>query len=350
MKPYFEKFKEEAELFFVTKFLYSPEMEKEFTFLIDLMFNIENDKEKDYSRGVIAFNKKYGQSKSFFFEVLHHRVKRIDNRNIFMKTTAKDLYTFYIDHGETELEKYISVKNLFIDDIGDEGIDGNKLAQREKSKNQLNVLRFVLLKRYEWWIDPEKRWKTFGTTNLSIEEIAVLYDGRLSDRLEQMVYFRHFDFLEKGSFRQIKNSRPLTREEIAANWQKVAAKKKEEVFDPIAFLNDMLSESIDYLQIDDWIRWGKIKEILFDLKLLTVEKIEEKITPQLKKEIEIRERKSVRDTVESRYKHADFGTQRRKKDEGLAAITPEYIHKISSLEVVKQMFIELKNEPNFKFS
>ena len=75
----------------------------------------------------------------------------------------RTLVKIFVEQGEEALLKFISCKNLFIDDIGDEG-------ERKVFKhfsNEMNVIRYVILKRYEFWLDEEKEWKTYATTNLS---------------------------------------------------------------------------------------------------------------------------------------------------------------------------------------
>ena len=147
IKKVFNNFKKEVELFFMTKFITGVTLEKTYSRCLDILYNITGN--EDSARGILAFNPRYGQGKSFFFDVVNHRHRRIKGRNLFVRTTAKELCEIYTStekgsNPESRLIKFISVKQLFIDDIGDELKEG---AIRSNYSNKLNVMRFVLLKK-----------------------------------------------------------------------------------------------------------------------------------------------------------------------------------------------------------
>ncbi|QCW20404.1 hypothetical protein [Flavobacterium phage FPSV-S2] len=342
MKDLYKRFINEAEMFFVKKFITSPTIEKTFTFCLDVIYNFNNDPEVDYNRGIIAFNKKYGVGKSFFFDVVHHLHFRIRNQYIFKKTSAKELVNVFKEKGEAELLEFIKVKNLFIDDIGDEGDD--KFFSHYN--NKMNVIRFVLLKRYEWWVS--KGFRTFGTTNLTIEEIAKNYDGRVADRFMQMVYFEHFDFLETGSFRQIKSTRKLTQQEIQENWKKLEKPKVEEKIDVVAFMNDLLIESDDYLQNMGEVAWSFVKKFMLEKEYLKTTDFDE-IDDAMFDAARSLEKKQIRESISVLMKNCIPVVRENKREEKYKEITRDSTMNIAQNVITKRKFLELRNDKNFKF-
>lgn len=342
MEKYYNNFIEEAELFFVKKFISSPTIEKKFSFCLDIIFNISKTPELDYSRGIIAFNTKYGQGKSFFFDVVFHRHKRLYNRNLFKKTSAKELANVFKEHGEDFLLQFISVKNLFIDDIGDEG-DEKVFAH---FNNKMNVISYVLLKRYEMWVN--KGFRTFGTTNLSIQDIAKIYDGRVADRLMQMVYFEEFDFLSKGSFRQVKETRQLTQQEIQANWKKLEKPIEIKKIDVIAYLNELLQENDDYYESTGDLTWGFVKKVMLEKGYLKESDFDE-ISEEVLNASELLERKNARESVRVIMRNAVPSVRDAKLEEEYRKINRKRVNEVAENLITKKKFLEYKAQPNFKF-
>lgn len=347
MKKYYSNFIDEAEMFFVSKFISSKSIEEKFTFCLDVIYNIEKKISIDYTKGIIAYNPKYGQGKSFFFDVVHHRHKRRFNKNVFVKTSAKDLVKLFKNEGEQALLDFISVKNLYIDDIGDEGEE--KMASHYN--NKLNVLRYVLLKRYDMWIENKGQWKLFGTTNLSIQDFAKVYDGRVSDRLLQMVYFEEFDFLNSGSFRQVKETRLLTAEEVKANWQKLYQQNTQEKaveIDMVQYMNDLLTEKQDYIDTIDEMRWTMIKDFLISKGHVTesdFDFIDENVIDSAR----LIERQSKREQVRVLYKHATASVRNKMQEEAYKTITRKRVIELAQNTAVKKVFNQLRKQPDFKF-
>lgn len=333
-------FIEEAENFFVKPFLSTDTIKREYTFCLDVLFNIS--KTQDTARGIMAVNPRYGQGKSFFFDVVNHRAKRRKGKPLFVKTTAKDLCQLYTSAGQgenpqTKLEQFIKCKNLFIDDIGDEG--DNKVFSHYA--NKLNVMRFVLLKRYEWWI--EKGWKTYGTTNLTIEEIGDCYDGRVADRLKQMVHWKEFDFLGKGSFRQMEQTRVLTQVEIDKNWEKFKAPEKSEKIDLIKYFNDMINEPDEYFEGLDLSAWSFTKEFLIKKGLLTDEDLQAISESDLVGS-EALLKHSTRKTIGSQKKHAKASYRRDTIRRAIGKITKRDIYNTAENIIAKKAFMKLRAE------
>lgn len=339
----FQEFKEEAEMFFVTKMLSNKELRNAFVFGIDLIFKIYNSDKVDYSRGLIAYNEKYGQGKSFFFEVVHHRYKRLEGKNLFKQTSAKELVKVFKESGENGLLDFISVKNLFIDDIGDEG------AEKEFShyNNKLNVIRYVLLKRYEFWI--AKGWRTFGTTNLSINQIAQQYDGRVADRLMQMVYYKEFDFLKSGTFRQVADSRRLTQEEIADNWKKLEVVKEPEKVDILKYMNGLLSYEDSYFDNLATSDWTMIKEFLLEKKVISEELFSEIDEDRISAARDLM-KKEYRETVRVLYGNASKIAQSNALKELFSGIKRNDVIKFAENLIVKKELLKIKKQENFTFA
>lgn len=342
MEKYFDKFVEEAELFFIKKMLSGPALKNKYMFCLDIIFNITKDPERDYSRGIIAYNPKYGQGKSFFFEVVFHRHKRLFGKNLFKMTSSKELVEVYKEGGEAALNEFIQVRNLFIDDIGDEGA----IKEFYHKGNKLNVIRHVILKRYEVW--TKKGWRTFGTTNLTIEDIADNYDGRVADRLMQMVYFEEFKFLSEGSFRQTTKTRKLTTEEVKQSWEKVKVPEKIERVDTTRYLNELLLEEEDYLNSMGDFNWGFVKKQLLERGTITqalFDKIDEDTLSSARSWLKVHIKESVRITMGN----ATISLQSREHEKRVNAITAEDVRNVAENIIVKKFFLELKQNENFKF-
>lgn len=294
----YENFKEEAELFFVSKFVDSSKISEAFKNCLDICFNIT--KTVDATKGIIASSSHYGQGKTFFFDVLQHRYRRKFGRNFFVKTSAKELAAIYTTadkntNPQIALDKFIKCKNLFIDDIGEEG--SNKTFYHYS--NSLNVITYVLLKRYEYWRD--RGWKTYGTTNLTKSELSTEYGGRVMDRIEQMCYLQSFSFVAGGkSFRQFKDVRTLSSEEAKANLERLRVQEVKESIDVVGYLNDLLDEDEDYLMIKDWNRWSFVKPYLLERKLVDLSLYDEEMLERAEK-LAIMEAK---DSSKSSLKHA----------------------------------------------
>lgn len=340
LKKYYDGFTEEASLFFVTKFITSPTIEKEYSNCLDIIFDVT--KTVDTGRGIVAFNAKYGQGKSFFFEVINHRYKRVSGKSLFKKYTAKELIQLYSStpKGEDPQQRLIdaiSTKMLFIDDIGDEG--DSRIVK--SYGNEFNVIRFVLLKRYEDW--TEKGWKTYCTTNMTIEQIAKAYDGRVADRLLQMCFWREFNFI-KTSFRQVEESRRLTQKEINDNLEKFNKTEVEkEAVDLDKYFNELVEESDDYFTEKDNLFWDMVKQYLLGKELLKKEELtgfsEEEIRVS---ELELRDYK--RSDVKDRYKRAPAEFIMNEIQRVLKKISHGDIVSVAENRVAKKRFFELRKQ------
>lgn len=346
LEKVYKNFKQEAELFFVTKFIEGPTIKKEFVNCLDILFNIS--KTIDSTKGIIAFNPKYGQSKTFFFDVVAHRILRTRKQNLFKKTTARELCEIYMSSKKgadpiKELDKFIRVKSLFIDDIGDELKDGK---ERIVYGNKLNVVRYVLLKRYEWW--SSKGWKTYGTTNLTIDNIAKNYDGRVADRLGQMVHWRNFKFLPDGlTFRQRTDTSILSQEKIRENWLKLKPKDSIERVDLDEYFNSMLQYSEERILQLHAAFWQFCKTYLIAKKLIKESDfiiIDEKKMAACRSSL-IQEKKQ---SLKSESKAAPPGIYKGRLNKMVSSITDEEVRKYAEGTVVRGVFLELQRT-NYKF-
>ncbi|QHB40939.1 ATPase [Flavobacterium phage vB_FspS_tant8-1] len=345
MDEIFENFKFESENFFVKKLIVSDKIKKTFSDSMDIIFDIT--KTMDSTKGIIAFSTKYGQGKSFFFDVVNHRNRRIIGKNKFVKTTAKDLCQIFTSAGSNEdaqqkVLDFISVQNLFIDDIGDEG---EKKTFKHYS-NELNVIRFVLLKRYEFWI--EKGWKTYGTTNLTIEEIATNYDGRVADRLIQMCYWFDFQFLEKGSFRQNEETRKLTNEEIEKNWGKFKRVEVVETLDREKYFNELINEPDEYFEKTDISFWTFVKNYLIEKGLLDPKEFNN-ITDEKIEASKLFLKRDVRQTKSIELKHSPGLIRSNAINEAIAKIKKNDALNVAENSIARLKFMELRqNKHIFK--
>lgn len=344
-----EVFKKEAELFFVNKFLGSGSLipskqEKEFDYCLDLIFDKRNIPDKDYSKGIAAISKSYGQGKSFFFDVVHHMYYRKYQKQIFVKITAKELAQIYQKGGEESLLYAIRAKNLFIDDLGDEG--ENKLFSYSKDgyrQGTLNVMRHVMLKRYEMWV--EKGYKTHLTTNLTLEAIAKNYDGRVADRIVQMCDVRDFTFAENGSFRQIKGVRKLTKEEVAKNWQKLYPKKEDVGIDKLKYLTDLANDTDYYIENTDSTVWKVVLNYMIELEFIKESDLV--VSDELKGiALGLAKTESI-SLVNLKYRNAPENIKQQQKMLAIARIKPEYIQSLAKRLKTKELFLKLRKEGKF---
>lgn len=334
----YKNFIDEAEDFFVLKFIDSPKIETMFSKCLDIIFNVTG--QMDHGRGIVAQNPKYGQGKSFFFDVVHHRFLRTRGNQIFVKTTARELCDVYTSTKKGEdpqerLKKFINVRNLYIDDIGDELKDGQV---RSNYSNKLNVLRYVILKRYDLWI--EKGWKLHGNTNLTIKEIAKNYDGRVADRMMQMCYLLEFAFLTEGSFRQIEETRKLTEQEISKNWKKYEKQKKVEKIDLEKYFNELISEPEKYFDNKDHVFWGFVRKYLQKKGFLNDENFNEVNEKMLESSSMILKRQ-VRESKRSSLKHAPGNVRSNLIDKAVADIGREQIEDVAKNMIARRKFMEL---------
>ena len=311
----FNNFVEESELFFVTKFIESEKIKQMYSNCLDIIFGLSGT--VDSGRGIIVFNEKYGQGKTFLFDVVQHRFRRRYGKNLFVRTSAKDLCDLYTEQGKEALLKFIRCKNLFIDDIGDEG----KEKMFKHYGEQLNVLRWVLLKRYEFWCD--KGWKTFGTTNLTKLQIAKEYDGRVADRIEQMSHWFSFSFLGAGkSFRQYTGTRRLSPQEIAMNWKKFEKPKEIEKVDLEKYFNELIHEEDSYFSGKDNSFWRFAKEYMIEKGVLT-DKDFDKIDERTLESSELFIREDTRETQKKSAAHAPADVRINRIQEAISKITKE---------------------------
>lgn len=336
----YQRFVSEAENFFVTKFISSAKIKETYSFCLDVLFELEKNPDVDYSRGIILFSPKYGQGKSFFFDVVHHRFKRLKNQQPFVMTTAKELVRIFIEEGEDALLRAISVTNLFIDDIGDEG--EKKDFQRSKSKNTLNVIRWVLLKRYEFWV--KKSWRTFGTTNLSLNEIQDEYDGRVSDRLEQMVHWIPISFLNSGTFRQQKASRKLTKQEIQANYEKLKPVQKEPEFtvNVVQYMNELIEEPDEYIKGMGWVSWSFVKKQLLEFGI--IKETDFIFDEETLANAEFVLRQDTIASVKFMFRDTDREVRIAERERRNQAIGEKEIQEMASTILAKQVFLNLRTQ------
>lgn len=342
----YKNFKEEAELFFVKRFIDTPKIAEKYKFVLDAVFNVT--KTVDASKGVIL-NGNYGQGKSFVFDVINHRTRRIKGKNQFVRTSARELCDIYLNSKNKESPEqavldFIRCKELMIDDIGDELADGR---ERVVFGNRLNVVRYVLLKRYEFFSDSKKRWRTHGTTNLTQAGFAENYGGRVSDRVAQMCHLKNFQNIQKGSFRQLEETRILTKEEIEINWQKFKVQKEEVKIDLEKYFNELIQESEEYIQSRDLSFWGFVLDYLLK-KGLMIEKDFEGIDEQALALSEMKLKEEARELVQHQTKHAPVALKQSTMAEYMSRISSKKVYNTARVILAKRKFIQMREE-NHKF-
>lgn len=338
----YESFIYEAENFFVSKYIRSGTIDNEIKNCLDIVFDVT--KTVDSNRGIIAFSPKYGQGKSFFFDVLDHWFFRIKKQKLFKRTTAKELAAIYTDKSTNDdpqkrLDDFINCRFLFIDDIGDEGEE----KVFHNYSNSLNVLRYVLLKRYEFW--NEKGWKTFATTNLTLEQIASNYDGRVADRLLQMCHWREFTFLKSGSFRQVSETRKLNQMEIKNNLEKHAPTETPvEKVDLEKYFNDLINESDEYINSRPASFWEFVKKYLIDKEFLTESDFKNKITSEELSKSKVILRSETREYEKGKLKYAPAKMRENAITKALNQISKNNVYDFAANFIAKEKFIELRNK------
>lgn len=230
----FFQYRKEALNYFVTDFMVNDKMEEAIKKALSVIFNLD---ETFSNKGLILFSKSYGQGKTLFFEIVSNRALRVTKQKLWTYTSAKDLRALYAKKGIAEIDKFILCKNLFIDDLGEEEETGKSFG------DEMNVLRYVILKRYEMYMNTGA--KLHLTTNLTIGEIADKYDAKVADRLLGMTEIIEFDFIT-GSFRQTKKARRLLdNEKKKPKEKRVVVEFDNEAF--CVFLNVL----VDEFQIDN---------------------------------------------------------------------------------------------------
>lgn len=297
----YKLFKEEANHFFVSEFIESAKIEKIYKQSIRFILD------PNEPRGVIAYHSKYGQGKTFLFNVLHSCWKHNFNQNLFLQTSSKELVDLYKSKGEEELNKFIQVKNIFIDDIGAEVKDGSAITKN--FGNSMNVVEYVIFKRYELW--EKKGWKFHGSSNIDINQIAKIYGGRVADRMAQMTEILEFDMIAT-SFRQVKKVRPLTEHEKKVNLEKYFPKKKNdsvERVDMVKFLNDLIQDPEKETLNHDVYFWTFIRKYLERNDLIKYENITDKDLEAA----ELLARKSIRTGTEAAYKNLVVANREKKE-------------------------------------
>lgn len=215
-KKAFDNFVMEAEAFFVTKFITSKKIERVITESLSVIFNLTNDPVK---KGLFVYSKTVGQGKTMFFDIVAHRSKRLHNKKLWNKISAVELCDLYATGGKDALNFAIGIRNLVIDDLGKDQQSTRHFG------DEINVLEYVLAKRYNYWLD--KGFCTHITTNQTIEEITKLYGVYVEDRLKQMCIVKEFAFNE-GSFRQSKEAQRIARKQHAPKLIEELKKKENE--------------------------------------------------------------------------------------------------------------------------
>ena len=94
----YKLFKDEANHFFVSEFIESPKIEKIYKEAISYILDPRQ------ARGVINYHSKYGQGKTFLFNVIHSCWKHNFNQNLFLQTSSKELTDLYKSKGGRSIE------------------------------------------------------------------------------------------------------------------------------------------------------------------------------------------------------------------------------------------------------
>ena len=338
-------FKEEAELFFVKKFVDNNAIAKVYKNCLDIFFNVT--KTVDSTKGTMLRGK-YGQGKSFIFDVINHRNKRRKGKNKFFITTAKELCDIYVNSKDrldpmSDLRAYINVRELLIDDVGEELKEGR---DRIVYGNRLNVIRYVLLHRYEKWTKTTSKdiiWRTHITTNLSTDQIAENYGGRVADRVKHMMHDINFQNLKNGSFRQMEGTRRLNSEEVAESWSKFIQPEKKEVLDLEKFFNEELTEPLEYFEGKDNSYWSFLRDYLERKKMIS-EVDYDKISVELLDAARVVLRRDVRETNLIDLKNATAAHRANALDRKLEEITGGKIMECAKNIMARNRFLELKKE------
>ena len=324
------KYIDEAKKYFVTEFLESDKLKEGITKALDVILNLDNDFS---GKGLMLFSKSFGQGKTFFFEIVYNRILRFTKVKPWKSTTAKDLRAIYTTKGIEALDNEIRCKNLFIDDLGEEEETGKNFG------DEMNVLRYVILKRYEMFV--RNNCKLHLTTNLTIKEIAEKYDPKVADRLLGMTEKVEFDFLN-GSFRQVKTARRLTEDEK----KKTAVKKEEIKYNDKEYFEFLEEMAIDFRNkrevigkhwIDFWVMFH-----FFERKGLKMREVEEndiKAAEAVIKADRLNNKSNRIDLKESKER-INNKNKDQIKDAALSVIAKEYFVKLA---LSKYTFCETSN-------
>lgn len=200
------QYKNEIESFWFKPFYVNAEMNGKIFQAINLLFGITN--QSSIKKGLCITSPLYGQGKTLFFDACNYRKRRRTGQYMFKSMSSKDIVDMYRntdkDHSpKGSLSKIFQNKHLFIDDLGEEGGAGYDSKVFNHYGNKMNVLEYVILKRYDQW--RKHGHVTHFTTNLSETEILDSYGPRAADRLKHMCSHVDFSFLKKGeSFRHVK--------------------------------------------------------------------------------------------------------------------------------------------------
>lgn len=323
----------------------SETIEKKMTMFSDIIFQLDNDEKMCYDKGLIVYSEKYGQGKTFFFEVISFISWTYFKRQAFKMTDSIELVEIFKKGGEDALRDFISVPRLFIDDIGNEK-KRESTAYHKGSK--MDVLAYVLEYRYEKW--KKEGWKLFGTTNISLQSLADLYDGRLSDRLAQSVYFENYDIMKTGSFRQVPNIevvREDVRNRLRDEYIKANTPEEKINVDVDLYLNKCLTDTSVEMGAYGQVTLNYIKGLLLKKGVVSESELNnfyESDMEDAKKEYE----KEIRDGIRSAFKSTISIVREKKALEQVNAITKEdLINFCQNRNVIKKL-IQLKHQ-NYVF-
>lgn len=156
--------------FYYTVIQYFAKNEKFFD--SPVLFNKEN---ANFNKGLLICGAN-GVGKTFMFRGLHKLnplLNMVDNG--FAMSTSKEVISKFNVNGHKELQDYFKGQRYF-DDIGSEE-DGTHYGKSE-------VFRILLETRYDTFINTGD--KTFFTTNLSVDDLAVRYGDRAESRIFEM--------------------------------------------------------------------------------------------------------------------------------------------------------------------
>lgn len=318
----------------------SETMRKKMAFFGDVIFRLDENPKVDYSKGLIVYSDKYGQGKTFFFEVVYFISMTYMRKQAFKMTDSIELVEIFKSGGEDALREFVSVPRLFIDDIGNEK-KRESTAYYKGSKT--DVLAWVLEYRYEQW--KKHGWKLFGTTNISLQSLAELYDGRLADRLMQSVYFENYDIMSSGSFRQMQNIELVHEEErkkmVEQYFKETKPEEKTEV-DLAKYLNQCLSDSSADMKAYGQVTLNFIKRLLIERNMITdaeLNRYDEEDLEKAEKEYE----REIREGVLSAFKNTIATIRKNKVDQEVNALTnDDLINYCQNQNVIKKL-IQLKH-------
>lgn len=151
-----------------------------------------NKLELDYSKGMFLYGD-IGRGKSLTLILLKEYLKDVRRRHKWLAEndyrlgtewmSASMIANRYAAEGLPGLEQMLTRNScLFIDEMGREPIPASNYGTR------LNVIQFLLQIRY----DNRHNGITHITTNLSLENVAGIYDKYIADRCVEMFNFIEF--------------------------------------------------------------------------------------------------------------------------------------------------------------